>query len=73
MGGYALSAVQLFSTPWTVIHQASLSMEFSRQDYWRGLLFPIPEDPSDPRIELTYLASPTLTGGFFITAPPVKP
>ena len=48
-------------------------MEFSRQDYWRGLPFPIPEDPSDSEIELTSLASPTLTGGFFITAAPVKP
>ena len=28
--------VQLFATPWTVAHQAPLSMEFSRQDYWNG-------------------------------------
>ena len=28
-----LSHVQLFSTPWTVAHQAPLSMEFSRQEY----------------------------------------
>ena len=33
----ALSPVQLFTTPWTVAHQASLSVEFSRQEYWRGL------------------------------------
>ena len=31
-----------FATPWTVIHQAPLSMEFSRQEYWSGLPFPSP-------------------------------
>ena len=29
-------------TPWTVAHQAPLSVEFSRQEYWRGLPFPTP-------------------------------
>jgi len=37
-----LSHVQFFSTPWTVAHQAPLSMEFSRLEYWSGLWFPIP-------------------------------
>ena len=36
------SCVQLFATPWTVVHQALLSMEFSRQEYWSGLPFPSP-------------------------------
>ena len=31
-----LSHVRLFVTPWTVAHQAPLSMEFSRQEYWSG-------------------------------------
>ena len=31
-----LSLVQLFMTLWTVAHQAPLSMEFSRQEYWSG-------------------------------------
>ena len=31
-----LSRVQLFATPWTVVHQALLSMEFSRPEYWSG-------------------------------------
>ena len=31
-----LSRVQLFATPWTVAHQAPLSMEFSRQEYCSG-------------------------------------
>ena len=38
-----LSNVQLFVTPWTVAHQALLSMEFSRQEYWSELPFPTPE------------------------------
>jgi len=29
-------------TPWTVAHQVPLSMEFSRQEYWRGLPFSTP-------------------------------
>ena len=36
------SRVQLFATLWTVAHQASPSMEFSRQEYWSGLLCPSP-------------------------------
>ena len=32
----SLSLVRLFVTPWTVAHQAPLSMEFSRQEYWSG-------------------------------------
>ena len=39
-----LSHVWLFLTPWTVAHQAPLSMEFSRQEYWSGLLSPSPGD-----------------------------
>ena len=37
--------------PWTVAHQAPLSMEFSRQEYWSGLPFPFPGDLPDPGIE----------------------
>ena len=33
---------QLFGTLWAVAHQASLSMDFSRQEYWGGLSFPSP-------------------------------
>ena len=39
------------STPWTEACQASLSMEFFRQEYWSGLLFPSPGDLPDPGIE----------------------
>ena len=39
----------LFKAPWTVACQAPLSMEFSRQEYWSGLTFPIPGESSRPR------------------------
>ena len=57
-----LSHVQLFVTPWTIVHQASLSMGFSRQEYWNGLSCPPPGDLPDPGIEATSpvsLALPT--------------
>ena len=37
-----LSHVWLFASPWTVAHQAPLSMGFSRQKYWSGLPLPTP-------------------------------
>ena len=40
----SLSRVRLFVTPWTVDYQASLSMEFSRQEYWSGLPLPSPKN-----------------------------
>ena len=38
-------------TPWTVAHQAPLSMEFSRQKYWSGLPFLSPGNLPNPEIE----------------------
>ena len=38
-------------TPWTITHQASLSIEFSRQEYWSRLPFSFPEDLPYPGIE----------------------
>ena len=43
----SLSRVRLLVTPWTVAHQAPLSMGFSRQEYWIGLFFPSPGDLSN--------------------------
>ena len=40
---YMLSCVQPCVTPWTVAHQAPLSMGFSSQEYWSGLPCPPPE------------------------------
>ena len=39
------------ATLWTVAHQAPLSMEFSRHEYWSGLPFPSPGDLHNPGIE----------------------
>ena len=44
------SRVQLFAIPWTVAHQAPLSMGFSWQEYWRGLPFIPPGDLPDPGV-----------------------
>ena len=52
------SCVQLYVTPWTVTCQAPLSMGFSRQEYWSGLLGPPPGDLFDPWIELSLFMSP---------------
>ena len=47
----SLNRVRLFATPWTVAYQASLSMGFSRQEYWSGSPFPSPGDFPNPGIE----------------------
>ena len=52
-------------TPRTVAHQAPLSMGFSRQEHWSGLLFLAPEDLPNAGIGLTSLMSFALVGGFF--------
>ena len=57
----AKSYLTLGKTPWTVVHQAPLSMEFSRQGYWSGLPFPPPGDLPVPGIK------PALAGRFFTT------
>ena len=67
MHAQLLSHVQLFAAPWTIAHQAHLSMEFSRQEYWSGLPFLPSGDLPDPGIEPMSLA---LAGRFFTTAPP---
>ena len=56
-----LSHIRLSAIPWTVAHQAPLSMELSRQESWSRLPFPTPGDLPDPRIKPTSLVSPALT------------
>ena len=68
----SLSHVQLFATPWTVAHQAPLSMGFSRQEYWSGLPFPPPGDLPDPGIEPACPVSLAMARVFFTTEPPAK-
>ena len=46
-----LSRVSLSVTPWTVAHQAPLSADFSRQEYWSGLPFHPPGDLPDSGIK----------------------
>ena len=46
-----VSRVRLFAAPWAVAHQAPLSIEFSRQEYWSGLPLPSPGYLPDPEIE----------------------
>ena len=48
----SLSPVQLLATPWTAAHQAPLSMEFSRQEYWRGVPLPSPTKYCFPSKEI---------------------
>ena len=62
--------VGLFATPQTVAHQASLSMEFSRQEHWGGLPFLSPGDLPDPGIKLASLTSHALASGSFTTSVP---
>ena len=64
--------VQAQSCP-TAAHQATLSMEFSRQEYCNGLPFPTPGSLLNPGIESACHASPAFTGRFFTTGPPGKP
>ena len=54
----------LCATPWTVAGQASLSVGFSRQEYWSGLPCPSSGDRHDSGIEPTSPMSPALAGGF---------
>ena len=66
----ACTQLCLFVTPWTVAHQAPLSIGFFREEYWSGLPCSPPRDLPNPGIEPE---SPALAGGFFTTAPPGKP
>ena len=66
-GGGVYVYVSDSATLWTVAHQAPLSMGFSRQEYWSGLLCPPPGDLPNPGIGPTSLRSPALAGKFFTT------
>ena len=59
-----------FVTPWTAAHQAPLSVEFFRQEYWSGLPSTFPGDLLDPRIEPE---SPVLKADSLPTEPSGKP
>ena len=40
-----------FRSPWAAAHQAPLSVEFSRHEYWSGWTFPSPGDLPDPGVK----------------------
>ena len=50
-GGLVAKLCPTLAIPWTIAHQAPLSMGFSRQEYWSGLPFPSPGDLPNPGIE----------------------
>ena len=60
-----VSHVCFFVTQWTLACQAPQFMEFSRQEYWSGLLCPPPGDLLGVGTEPMSPESPTLAGGFF--------
>ena len=64
------SCVWLFATPWTVAHQAPLSMGFFRQKYSNGLLCLPPGDLPNPGIKPRSLA---LQVDSLLSEPPGKP
>ena len=68
-----ISHVQLFATPWTVAHQAPLSVGFSRQECWSGLPCLLPGDLPYPWMEPASLMSPVLAVKSLPLVPPGKP
>ena len=65
----SLSRVRLFATLWTVAYQAPLSVGFSRQEHWSGLLFLSPGDLPNPGIEP---GSPAFQADALPSEPPGK-
>ena len=55
-GGLVAKSCLTLSTPWTVAHQAPMSIGFSRQEYWSVLPSPSPGDLPNPGIEPGSLA-----------------
>ena len=62
------SLIWLFTTLWTLAHQAPLSKGFSRQEYWSGLPCPPPGDLPNPGTEPRSLMTPALADRFFTTS-----
>ena len=67
------SHVRLFVIPWTVARQIPLSMGFSRQEYWSGLLCFSPGDLPNLGIEPVTPTAPALLVDSLPTEPPRKP
>ena len=69
----SLSCVWLLAAPWTIACQTPLLIEFSRQGYWSGVLFPPPGDLPNPGMEPVSLVSPALAGRIFTWEVPPHP
>ena len=72
MGAQSPSRVLVFETPWTVARQTPLSMEFSGQEYWNGLLIPPVGYLPHPGMEPASLMSPALAHVFFFFFKPLS-
>ena len=69
----ACSVASVVSDSWTAARQAPLSVEFSRQEYWSGVLCPPPRDLPDPGIKPTSPVSSALKVKSLLLVPPGKP
>ena len=64
---------KLFATLWTVVHQAPLSTQFFRQEYWSGLPFHSPGHLPNSRVKPVFPRSPALQEDSLPTEPTRKP
>ena len=71
-GIQSFSPVQFFVTPWTVAHQALLSIGFPRQECWVGCRLLLQGTLLTQGLNLC-LAAPALAGGSLPLAPPGEP
>ena len=62
-------SILAWKIPWTIDCQAPLFMEFLREEYWSGFLFPPPGYLANSGIETSSPASPALAGRFFAIEP----
>ena len=69
----SLRSCPTFATLWTRAHQVTLSMGFSRLEYWIGLPCHPPGNIPDPGIKPKSPSSPTLQANSLPLAPPGKP
>ena len=67
------SACPTLFNPWTIAHEAPLSLGFSRQESWSGLQCPPPGDPPHPGTKPVSLMSPALAAGSLPPVPRGKP
>ena len=69
-GGLVNKSCLTLVIPWTIAHQAPLSMGIPRQEYWHGLPFPSPGNLPDPGVETR---SPALQADSLLMEPARKP